>query len=93
MYNLLIYIMATLGLIHIVTDSILFAGIRNKAIEALGEFYSYPITCQQCCGFYAGFIVAYLMGMPCLILMALAGSFLGYASSIIINRINYRGNE
>lgn len=55
---LLLFILACIGLTHILVDSRLFEPVRNWIIEKKFEFLANILSCYQCCGVYSGFFLA-----------------------------------
>ena len=85
MLEYLIFILGVVGCTFIVTQSYIFAGIREyvaKKSEKLGKL----INCPMCFGFWAGlfFYITYDLWISYAILAACGSSFVCYASYLIL---------
>ena len=84
----LLFVLATLGLIHIIVDSSLFEPIREWWKSHLPEKIGKAITCHQCTGFWSGAIVGAVLLNPWLFLLyGFVGSYLGMWSDTILSYI------
>ena len=87
--NFLLFILATIGMSHIVVDSSLFAPVREwlgKKIPFIGKI----MDCYQCSGTWCGFVMgALLISYDPIIIFACgcAGSFLSNFAAMVMNYI------
>lgn len=85
--SLLLFVFASIGLTHIVVDSVIFAPAKKFLQSILWDFIGKAFDCYQCAGTWCGF----LMGMSLLswnpliwIPAGFASSFLSYWAAIYL---------
>jgi len=87
---LFLFILATIGLTHIIVDSSILEGFRTFYKRIMPEKLGKLVDCHQCSGFWAGIICALIIfGWNPLIIVAcgFAGSGLGLWSDTKLKEI------
>lgn len=63
--ELVLFALATIGLTNIIVDSRLFEPVRcwlgEKLTGRFGKFVNDVIECHQCCGFWSGALMGFLL--------------------------------
>jgi hypothetical protein len=88
MVDLIIYVVATIGLTHILIDGSIFEPLRNLVRKFAPQKISQLISCYQCLGCWVGFLTGYyLLGGDWVHTLAggFAGSFLSNWAAIYLN--------
>ena len=91
--NLILFVLATIGLTNIVVESTIFAPIRELAKKFLPNYLSKVFDCFQCSGFYSGLICSFIFIThdPLFIVgCGFAGSFLAVFGNVFINYLEAR---
>lgn len=94
MLELLIFILSTIGLTLIVTQSYLFKPIRNIASKmhpSLGKL----LSCTMCFGFYSGIFIKTLLlsynketiSLSIILIFGFIGSFVCYLTYLLIKEL------
>ena len=99
MVNLILFIMAVIGLCHVLVDSSLFAPVREWIAKQTGKpwcFIAKILGCYQCCGVWTGWFCGLCLltnwsenlftNFAVVLMAGFAGSFL---SSLAANYITY----
>ena len=88
MTDLILVLLASIGLTHIVVDGKIFEPVRKLAGKYLHENIAYIFSCYQCCGIYTSASVAWINygnDLSKIILCAFAGSVLSNFMAIFMN--------
>jgi hypothetical protein len=94
MIELLLFLLASIGLCHILVDSYLIAPVKN-ALRARGWHRLVTmLNCYQCAGFWSGVVVGLISLLAVwapylhLLLYGLAVSFVGPLAAIVMGYLN-----
>lgn len=91
-FNLIMFILSTIGLTNIVVDSLIMEGFRNfvkRATAKLGiPFMGKATECPVCFGVYSGILMGliWISYNPFIVIACgCAGSFISNASVVVLN--------
>lgn len=96
MVNFWLFVLASIGLTHLVVDGFIFQKPKEWLKEKGWEKLYYMTNCHQCIGFYLSMLVG-LVFDPCpncsfllmrLLFYGCAGSFLAVLGAVLINYLN-----
>lgn len=88
---LVLFVMATIGLTNVITESSIAEPIRSWWKENTNAFFADAIECHQCVGWWSGLICSVLffnfsyMFIPFALACAFAGSFLSSFEKVLRN--------
>lgn len=85
MVNFLLFILATIGMMSILTTSSLFTSFRNFVKRKMPNWACEAVRCPQCVGTWTGFFCGYFLVSTALPIVFLCGC----ASSILCVIYNY----
>ena len=57
--NVILFILASIGMTHIIVDGSIFEGVRNWLKKQLSERAYGMLECYQCTGFWCGLVSGY----------------------------------
>jgi len=81
------FVLAVIGMTHIIVDSSLFQPVRDWIKNKWHPFFSRIIECYQCCGTWVGFFATFwlISWHPAVILLGgCAASFLAYSAAVLL---------
>ena len=61
MAELILFILASIGMTHVLVDGSIFSWLRNLAFKYLPRKISAIFTCYQCAGMWCGFLLGYFI--------------------------------
>jgi hypothetical protein len=86
----LLFAFGTIGISHLVVDSVILEPVRNFIKKYLPEKITYLTSCYSCSAFYLGVFIGFLLfglNIPLLIVCSFAGSFLSNLAAVVLNWI------
>lgn len=84
----LLFVVATIGLTHIIVDSTIFAPIRDFLKKTLPPKVYAVFECYQCAGTWCGFLAGLILiskSIPVIFMCGCAGSFLAVLGANFLN--------
>lgn len=97
--NVIIFILASIGMTHIIVDGTIFDGVRGWLKKKLSEKVYSLFECYQCAGFWCGMVAGYFtiaIFMPfwtqvfITFFCGCAGSYLSALAAIHMNALEAR---
>ncbi len=85
--NVVLFVFGTIGLTHIIVDSSIMQKPRDWLRAILPTSVYKLFECYACCGAWLGFFCGWLcfgFGFKEIFLSGMAGSFLSYASAVLL---------
>lgn len=87
MTNLILFVLATIGLTNILIYGSILDGLRAKIFEILPEKVSKVLTCYQCTGFWSGLFCGFTLlthNFFGVLMCGFAGSFVSHLAAIVV---------
>ena len=89
MVELILFILASIGMTHVVVDGSIFSWLRNLAIKYLPRKISSIFSCYQCAGMWCGFLLGYFIIDKDIIKVFACGCASSFLSMLAATFLNY----